>query len=88
MKKHCRGAAYLCRYADDFVCAFEFEEDAKKFYRTLPKRLGKFNLTLSAEKTRIVRFNRFPESAGNSFDFLGFEFRWGDTRKGAKTQRR
>lgn len=85
VKKHCRGTAHLCRYADDFVCLFEYQEDAERFYRTLPKRLGKFNLTLSAEKTRIVRFNRFPESAGNSFDFLGFEFRWGDTREGAKT---
>ena len=84
VKKHCRGAAYLCRYADDFVCAFEYQEDAEKFYRMLSERLGKFNLKLSAEKTRIVRFNRFPESAGSSFDFLGFEFRWSESRKGDK----
>ena len=28
VKKHCRGEACLIRYADDFVCAFEYREDA------------------------------------------------------------
>jgi group II intron reverse transcriptase/maturase len=84
VKKECKGAAYLCRYADDFVGAFEYKEDADRFYRMLSERLGKFKLTLSAEKTRVVSFSRFPETEGNSFDFLGFEFRWGDSRKGKR----
>jgi group II intron reverse transcriptase/maturase len=84
VKKRCRGAVYLCRYADDFVCAFEYKEEADRFYSELTERLGKFKLTLSAEKTRVVKFSRFPESAGTSFDFLGFEFRWGESRKGKK----
>ena len=50
VKKHCRGAVYLCRYADDFVCAFEYKADADWFYSKLSERLGKFNLTLSAER--------------------------------------
>lgn len=84
VKTQCRGMAYLCRYADDFVAAFEYKEDADRFYRLLSERLGKFKLELSAEKTRVVGFSRFPESEGNSFDFLGFEFRWGDSRKGKR----
>lgn len=84
VKKHCRGMAHLCRYADDFVCAFEYKEDADWFYRMLAERLGKFNLELSQEKTRVVSFSRFPESEGHSFDFLGFEYRWGVSRKGKK----
>jgi group II intron reverse transcriptase/maturase len=84
VKKRCRGAARLWRYADDFIAAFEYREDAEWFYRELPKRLGKFKLELSMEKTQIVAFSRFPESQGTSFDFLGFEFRWGDSRKGKK----
>ena len=84
VKQQSSGAAYLCRYADDFVAAFEYKEDADRFYRMLTERLGKFNLTLSAEKTRVVSFSRFPETEGNSFDFLGFEFRWGDSRKGKR----
>lgn len=27
------GDAMVCRYADDFVCAFRFREDAESFYR-------------------------------------------------------
>jgi group II intron reverse transcriptase/maturase len=84
VKKQCRGMAYLCRYADDFIGAFEYKEDADRFYRMLSERLGKFKLTLSAEKTRVVAFSRFPESEGSSFDFLGFEFRWGDSRNGKR----
>lgn len=84
VKKHCRGMVCLFRYADDFVCMFEYKNDADWFYRELPKRLGKFNLELSQEKTRMIPFSRFPESEGNNFDFLGFEFRWGLSRKGNK----
>ncbi|WXG54257.1 MAG: hypothetical protein RNU03_06065 [Candidatus Sedimenticola sp. (ex Thyasira tokunagai)] len=32
-----KGEALLVRYADDFVCAFRYREDAERFYRTLPK---------------------------------------------------
>jgi len=78
---HCHGQAYLIRFADDFVCAFEYEEDARRFYEVLGKRLGKFGLELSAEKTQIIPFS--AKALGkSSFDFLGFEFRWGLDRKG------
>ena len=77
----CHGEACLIRYADDFVCAFENEEDARRFYEVLGKRLDKFRLELSAEKTRIIPFS--ANALGkSSFDFLGFEFRWGKDRKG------
>jgi hypothetical protein len=77
----CSGEACLIRYADDFVCAFEKEEDARQFYEALGVRLKKFNLELSAEKTRIIPFS--PSGAGNSsFNFLGFEYRWGKDRTG------
>ena len=78
---HCHGEACLIRYADDFVCAFEKEEDALNFHEVLGKRLGKFGLELSAEKTRVIPFS--AKALGkSSFDFLGFEFRWGQDRKG------
>jgi hypothetical protein len=47
----------------------------------LGKRLDKFRLELSAEKTRIIPFSA-KASGKSSFDFLGFEFRWGKDRKG------
>ena len=78
----CSGAAFLIRYADDFVCAFEKEEDARRFYEALGERLGKFGLELSAEKTQIIPFSPKTSLGKTSFNFLGFEFRWGLDRKG------
>jgi len=81
VKPNCQGEAYLCRYADDFICAFRFKADAGKFYQSLVERLEKFGLSLSPDKTRIIKFSRF-EKGNNYFEFLGFEFRWGISRKG------
>jgi group II intron reverse transcriptase/maturase len=81
VKPRCKGEACLIRYADDYVCAFEYQEDAKRFYTALGQRLQKFGLELAAEKTRVIPFSRhLPEST--SFEFLGFEFRWGRDRSG------
>ena len=88
VKKHCGGEACLIRYADDFVCAFEREGDAERFYQVLGKRLKKFGLELSGEKTRVIAFDRRQSKPG-SFEFLGFEFRWGKDRQGkAHVERR
>ncbi len=81
VKKSCRGEARLVRYADDWICAFEYPEDAERFYTAMGKRLAKFGLELSAEKTRIISFSRFKRRQG-SFEFLGMEFRWGKDSKG------
>jgi len=82
VKKHCRGEACLIRYADDFVCGFQYQKDAERFYNAMGKRLGKFGLKLSPEKTKVIELRRDQQSGKNSFDFLGFEFRWGKDRSG------
>lgn len=82
VKAHCRGEALLSRYADDFVCAFRYREDAERFYRTLPRRLEKFGLEVAEEKTRVLRFSRFHPSMKRRFTFLGFEFYWKPDRQG------
>jgi len=82
VKPRCQGEAYICRYADDFVCAFRYKKDAEKFYKVLGKRLNKFNLGLSKEKTNIISFSRFRKEEKTAFEFLGFEYRWGVSRKG------
>jgi RNA-directed DNA polymerase len=87
-QRNCKGAAFLHRYADDFVSGFGKEEDAQRFYRELVERLRKFGLELAAEKTRVISFSRYRRGE-TSFDFLGFEFRWGTDRKGqARLKRR
>jgi RNA-directed DNA polymerase len=87
-QRSAKGKAFLHRYADDFVCGFEQEEDAQRFYSELGERLRKFGLALAEEKTRVIPFSRYRRG-DTSFDFLGFEFRWGTDRKGrARLQRR
>lgn len=87
-QRSCKGEAFLIRYADDFVCGFGREADAQHFYRELEERLRKFGLELAAAKTRVMPFSRYRRGE-TSFDFLGFEFRWGTDRKGqARLQRR
>jgi RNA-directed DNA polymerase len=87
-QRSAKGKAFLHRYADDFVCGFEQEEDAQRFYSELGERLRKFGLELAVDKTRVIPFSR-QRRGETSFDFLGFEFRWGSDRKGqARLKRR
>lgn len=87
-----RGRAFMVRYADDAVLCFELEDDARRVFDVLGKRLERFGLTLHPEKTRLVRFTR-PTGKGGSgphdkssgpgtFDLLGFTHYWGRSRKG------
>ena len=84
------GEAYLTRYADDFICGFEHESDARRFQVVLRKRLARFSLELSEEKTKLLRFGRFArrdsqrlgEGAPGTFDFLGFTHYCGQSRAG------
>jgi group II intron reverse transcriptase/maturase len=84
VKPRLKGRAIMCRYADDWVCAFQYRDDARRFYDVLPKRLGRFNLEVEPSKTKIIRFSRFHPSRkrGRTFAFLGFEFYWYKDRKG------
>ena len=77
-----KGIAHLYRYADDFVALFQYESDAKRFFEVLPKRLGKYGLEVAEDKTRILPFGRNSHSH-ETFDFLGFTFINGKSRKGA-----
>jgi len=88
VKPHLRSKAFLVRYADDAVIAFVDETDAKRVLDALPKRFGKYGLTLHPEKTRLVRFRRpalFSRGRKNrpeSFDFLGFTHHWAKSWRG------
>lgn len=82
VKTRSESDAYICRMADDFVCAFRYKEDAERFYRALGKRLGKFGLELAEEKTKIISFSRFRKYENTSFEFLGFEYRWSVSKRG------
>jgi RNA-directed DNA polymerase len=89
-RRHARGQVVIVRFADDFVVGFEYREDAERFWADLRSRLAKFNLELSAEKTRLVEFGRFAtrdrKARGlgkpETFRFLGFTHACGKTKSG------
>jgi group II intron reverse transcriptase/maturase len=76
------GQAHIIRFADDFVCAFQYRGEAERFYKVLPERLRQFGLQVAAEKTCIHRFSRFHPTRKKRFTFLGFEFYWEADSKG------
>jgi hypothetical protein len=53
-RRGCKGAAFLHRYADDFVCGFGRAEEAERFYNELEERLRKFGLELAKDKTQVI----------------------------------
>jgi RNA-directed DNA polymerase len=79
------------RYADDIIVGFEHEADAQHFWEAMRKRLQEFSLTLHPEKTRLIEFGRHAvakrEERGigkpETFDFLGFTFICGKSRRGS-----
>jgi len=82
VKWHSKGEACLIRYADDFVCAFEYQDEAQHFDGALEHRLEKFGLQLAAAKSRVIPFSPNGEPGATRFDFLGFEFSWRTDRAG------
>jgi len=85
VKKQSRGMAEMVRYADDFVCCFQYEDDARNFYEALKERLAKFGLELSEDKSQIIKFGRFAGNDAGTFDFLGFTATSGKSRSGKYT---
>lgn len=85
-----RGEASLIRYADDFICCFELESDARRYQAVLPKRLARYSLSVAEEKTKLLRFGRFASRDSKrrgggppgTFDFLGFTHYCGRSRAG------
>ena len=84
-----KGRAFLIRFADDFVMGFEIESDAHRVHKVLPKRFGKYGLTLHPDKTRLLDF-RSPTRTQEpgTFQFLGFTHYWGKSRQGRPVVKR
>lgn len=90
VKPRLTGEAYMVRYADDFICAFQNHNDATRFQAVLVKRLARFGLRLAEEKSKLLRFGRFAErdcremneGKPGVFDFLGFTHYCGHSRAG------
>jgi len=101
LKKQINGEVCLIRYADDFIIATQYQDQARKVLNMLKQRLIKFKLTLSEDKTRLIEFGRFAQEnkhrleqrKPDTFDFLGFTHYCTTTRDkrfklGVKTSRK
>jgi group II intron reverse transcriptase/maturase len=88
--KGTKGDSFLTVYADDFIAGFQYKWEAEKYYDELKKRMVKFNLELEDSKSRLLEFGKFAESnrkvrgegKPETFDFLGFTFYCGRSRRG------
>ena len=89
-RREALGDMIIVRYADDIVLGFEHEADARAFWEAMRARLGTFELQLNADKTRLIEFGRFAAQnrqrrglgKPQTFDFLGFTFLCGQSRRG------
>jgi group II intron reverse transcriptase/maturase len=92
VKPRLRHRTFLIRYADDFVIGFRDQRDAQRVMEVLPKRFGKYGLTIHPTKTKLVPFRPPPSPAGKrngpgaerpgTFDLLGFTHYWGRSLRG------
>lgn len=83
------GQAGMVRYCDDMVFVFENEEDARRFYEVLPKRLNKYGLSINDAKSQMIQSGRThvinlakQNKKIESYNFLGFTCYWGKSRFG------
>jgi len=82
--------ATAVRYADDIAILFGSKTDAERVLRVLPKRFGKYGLSLHPDKTRLIQFRR-PGRGGpdegepGTFDLLGFTNYWAKSLRGKWT---
>ncbi len=89
IKPRVSGSCLMVRYADDFICMVQYQDDARHVEQALRERFAKFGLELHPDKTRTISFGRYErENAqgqrrrANTFDFLGFTHYCGKSRRG------
>lgn len=85
VKAHCAGEVKLVIYADDLVICCQYQKDALRIKSALGKRLQKYGLKMNENKTKLVPFSKRKQKCGidqETFDFLGFTFYIGKSRKG------
>jgi retron-type reverse transcriptase len=89
-RREATGDVIMVRFADDVVVGFEHESDARRFWDAMRERLQEFSLSLHPEKTRLIEFGRHAAARRaqrgigkpETFNFLGFRFICGTSRRG------
>jgi hypothetical protein len=89
-RRQASGDMINVRYADDLVVGFAQETDAHRFLGEMQARFAEFALTLHPEKSRLIEFGRRAaadraargQGQPEAFNFLGFTFICGKSRRG------
>jgi len=89
-RREAQGEVVVVRYADDLVVGFELEDDARRFLEAMRERFEAFDLSLHPDKTRLIEFGRHAAERRaarglgkpETFNFLGFTFYCGVSRRG------
>src|SRR6266567_4068072 len=89
-RREATGDMIIVRYADDLIVGFQHEAEARRFLEIMRARLKEFSLSLHPDKTRLIEFGRFAAanrkrrglSKPETFNFLGFTFISGKSRRG------
>jgi hypothetical protein len=66
------------------ICC-QYNKDAERIKSALAKRLAKYGLKMNVEKTKLAKFSKRKQNQGvkqETFDFLGFTFYIGKSKKG------
>jgi group II intron reverse transcriptase/maturase len=95
-RREVKGDMIVVRYADDLVVGFELEAEARRFWDAMRVRFEQFSLELHGNKTRLLEFGRYAierrqrngQGKPQTFNFLGFPFICGRSRRGAFLLRR
>jgi group II intron reverse transcriptase/maturase len=92
VKPRLKHRAFLIRFADDFVIGFRDDRDAQRVMEVVPKRFGKYGLTVHPTKTKLVPFSppssttkdrkKPPHDRPGTFNLLGFTHYWARSLKG------
>jgi RNA-directed DNA polymerase len=90
LRRHCRGEAYVYRFAEDFGAGFQYQTEAEDCLASLGKRLQEFHVELAPEKTRHLAFGRYARAHASrrgekpkEFTFLGMTFFCGTIQQDA-----
>lgn len=74
IKIHNKQDCYLIRYADDFIIICNNEKDALEIKQIVKKRLKKYYLELSKDKTKIIHMQSTDKKHSEySVSFLGYQ---------------
>jgi group II intron reverse transcriptase/maturase len=95
-RREVKGDMIVVRYADDLVVGFELEAEARRFWDAMRVRFEQFSLELHGDKTQLLEFGRYAierrqrngQGKPQTFNFLGFTFICGRSRRGAFLLRR